>query len=152
MRIVVQRVTSAQVKVSQDICGKIGKGLLVFFGVHKEDKPEDTVWLVNKMLNLRIFQDDAGKMNLSLKEIGAEVLIVSQFTLYGNCANGRRPDFFETAQPETAEKIYDKFVQEVKKELVQVQTGIFGAYMEVSLVNDGPVTFIIDTKSKNYKD
>jgi len=145
MRIVIQRVSEAKVTVEEKICGKIGKGLLVLLGLHKNDKPEQTIWLVNKLVNLRIFQDENAKMNLSLKDIKGEALIVSQFTLYGNCTNGRRPDFIDTAPPDIAERIYEKFVKEVEKELGSVQTGKFGAYMEVSLVNDGPVTFILET-------
>lgn len=144
MRVVIQRVKQAAVVVEGETVGEIGKGLLIFFGVHKEDRPEATTWLVNKTLNLRIFQDENGKMNRSLKEIEGEALVVSQFTLYGNCMNGRRPDFISTAAPEKAIPIYEKFVGEIRAELGNCQTGKFGAYMEVSLVNDGPATFIVE--------
>ncbi len=146
MRIVVQRVEKASVTVDGALIGEIGKGLLVFVGIHKDDKEGTTSWLVNKLLNLRIFSDSAGKMNLSVKEIEGEVLLVSQFTLYGNCANGRRPDFFESAGGDVAEKIYNKFVLEVKEGLSmsRVQTGQFAAHMSISLINDGPVTLILE--------
>lgn len=146
MRIVVQRVKEASVKVDGQVVGKIGKGVLALFAVHKEDKPDRTLWLAQKLLHLRMFSDAAGKMNLSVQEAKGEVLVVPQFTLYGNCIEGRRPDFFESAPPDIAKPIYEKFVSEVKHDLGTVQTGVFGAYMEVSLVNDGPVTFIIDSK------
>lgn len=148
MKIVVQRVKQASVEAEGNSVGKIGKGLLILFGVHKEDVSDNTLWLVNKVLNLRIFEDGAGKMNLSVKDVQGEVLVVSQFTLYANCTNGRRPDFIESAPPEKAIPLYEKFVAEVKAELGQVQTGIFGAYMQVSLINDGPVTIILETKTK----
>lgn len=145
MRILIQRVKEAQVKVEGKIVGSIGKGALVFFAVHKNDTPDKTLWLAQKLINLRMFTDAQDKMNLSLLDIKGDALIVSQFTLYGNCLEGRRPDFLESARPETAEPIYNKFIQEVKKEVQNVQTGVFGAYMEVGLVNDGPVTFLIDS-------
>jgi len=148
MRVVVQRVKKAKVEVDNEVVGVIEQGLLVFLGVHLDDRPEETQWLVNKLINLRCFQDKDGKMNLNLKDIEGQALIISQFTLYANCTRGRRPDFIQTAPPETAEKIYDKFVAEVKQELGSVQTGQFGAYMHVSLINDGPVTFVIDSKKE----
>jgi D-aminoacyl-tRNA deacylase len=145
MRLVVQRVQQASVEVEGKIVGQIGKGLLVFLGIHKDDKAEDTRWLINKLLNLRIFEDQNGKMNLSLLDIKGEALVVSQFTLYGNCANGRRPDFIQAAPPDRAQPIYNKFIKEIGDAIGKVQTGIFGASMAVSLVNDGPVTMIIST-------
>ncbi len=145
MRALIQRVTRAEVKVDGEIVGKIGPGLLILFAVHQEDTPEKTAWMVQKLSQLRIFADAQDKMNLSLKETQGEALIVSQFTLYGNCLQGRRPDFFAAAPPERAQAIYEKFVGEMKQELGKIETGIFGARMEVSLVNDGPVTFLIDT-------
>jgi D-tyrosyl-tRNA(Tyr) deacylase len=145
MRIVLQRVKEAQVTTQEEgICGKIRQGLLVFLGIHKDDQADQTLWLVNKLIQLRIFSDENGKMNRSVQDINGEVLVVSQFTLYGNCSNGRRPDFVDTAPPAQAEALYEKFVQEVQKELGHVQKGQFGALMEVSLVNDGPVTFILE--------
>ncbi len=144
MRALIQRVTCAEVKVDGSTVGKIGPGLLILFAVHQEDTPEKTVWMVQKLAQLRIFADAQDKMNLSLKETQGEALIVSQFTLYGNCLQGRRPDFFAAAPPEKARAIYEKFVGEMKQELGKIETGIFGARMEVSLVNNGPVTFLID--------
>ena len=146
MRLLVQRVKEASVKVDGEICGAIGPGLLVLFGVHKEDTGEEIKWLVNKLVNLRIFRDEQDKMNLSVKDTEGEILVVSQFTLYGNCQNGRRPDFIQSASGEKAKTIYENFVNAVTKEMGSVQTGRFAAYMEVSLVNDGPVTMIIDSK------
>lgn len=144
MRVLIQRVKEARVTVEKEVCGSIGKGLLIFLGIHREDKAESTLWLVNKLLGLRLFADSEGKMNLSLKEIEGEALVVSQFTLYGNCLNGRRPDFIQAAPPETAQPIYEKFIEELRREIGRVQTGMFGAYMEVALINDGPVTFLIE--------
>jgi D-tyrosyl-tRNA(Tyr) deacylase len=146
MRLLIQRVLEAKVVVDQEVVGKIGKGLLVFLGIHKDDTPQKTGWLVKKLATLRIFEDDEGKMNRSVSDVGGEVLVVSQFTLYGNCMNGRRPDFISTMRGVEAEAIYEKFVLEVKQEVGAVQTGKFGAYMQVTLLNDGPVTFIIDGK------
>lgn len=146
MRLVVQRVSSASVEVEGKIVGQIGRGVLVFLGIHKNDTPENTAWLVNKLVNLRLFEDAAGKMNLSVKDCGGEVLVVSQFTLYGNCTNGRRPDFFEAAAGPVAEPIYEKFSEEVRQEMGAVQKGIFGASMKISLVNEGPVTLIVEGK------
>lgn len=143
MRIVIQRVKEAKVIVEGKITGSINQGLLVFLGVHKDDLPEQTSWLVQKLVNLRIFTDDQGKMNLSVKDVKGGILLVSQFTLYGNCLEGRRPDFIQAAPPTLAEPIYEKFGLEVVNELGSVQKGVFGAKMEVSLINDGPVTFII---------
>lgn len=145
MKAVVQRVKEAQVVVEGQVTGAIQDGLLVLFAVHKEDKAEDTKWMVNKIVNLRIFKDAEDKMNLSVKDIKGKILVVSQFTLYGNCVNGRRPDFIESAPPAVAIPIYEKFLSEIKQEMGEVQAGIFGAYMQVSLVNDGPVTLIIET-------
>ena len=146
MKTVIQRVKQAKVTVDQEVTGAISQGLLVFLGVHIDDRPEDTTWLVNKILDFRIFQDEQGKMNKSLRDINGEILVVSQFTLYGNCMNGRRPDFIQSAPPEIAIPIYEKFVGEVRDEIGDVQTGKFGANMDVSLINDGPVTFILESK------
>lgn len=144
MRAVIQRVSAASVQVDGKICGQIGRGLLVYLGIHQKDTPTQTEWLVNKLLNIRIFSDDKGKMNLSLLDVKGELLLISQFTLYANSNGGRRPDFLEAALPEAAEPIYHKFIEEVKQKLGRVQTGKFGAHMEVSSVNEGPVTLIID--------
>lgn len=145
MKVVVQRVKEAKVAVENQVTGSIQEGLLVLFGVHQNDKPEDTKWMVNKIINLRIFQDEQEKMNLSVKDIKGKILVVSQFTLYGNCTNGRRPDFIASAPPNLAIPIYEKFLSEIKEEMGEVQSGVFGAYMQVSLINDGPVTFIIES-------
>ncbi len=149
MKLVAQRVKEAKVTVDGVVTGAIGSGMLVLLGVHAEDKVDKIPWFINKLLNLRIFEDDKGKMNLSIKEISGEILVVSQFTLYANCASGRRPDFLEAAPPVIAKPIYEKFVDEIKKALGRVQTGSFGAYMEVSLTNDGPVTIILEEKKTN---
>ncbi|MBB65674.1 MAG: D-tyrosyl-tRNA(Tyr) deacylase [Waddliaceae bacterium] len=146
MRALIQRVKEARVIVENETVGEIEKGLLIFLGVQKGDEEKHINWLVNKIISLRIFPDEAGKMNCSLKDVEGSLLIVSQFTLYGNCQNGRRPDFFESAPPEQAEKIYSQFIKECKKQVLNVSTGVFGAMMEVQLINDGPVTFMIDGK------
>ncbi len=148
MKLVLQRVQRAEVRVDGETVGAIGKGLLVFLGIHSQDTSDKIAWLVNKLLNLRIFEDELGKMNLSVKDVGGEILVVSQFTLYANCARGLRPDFLEAAPPSVAEPLYEQFIAEVKKGMGKVQTGKFGAYMEVSLVNDGPVTILLEEKSK----
>ena len=144
MRLVVQRVKEAEVKVDGRSTGKIGKGLLVLLGIHVEDQPETTARYVNKLVNLRIFEDEEGKMNRSVKDIGGEILVVSQFTLYGNCSKGRRPSFIEAAQPDLAIPLYEKFIHEVEKEIGSVKTGEFGASMAVSLINEGPVTIVVE--------
>jgi D-aminoacyl-tRNA deacylase len=144
MRMLIQRVQSASVEVDGKIVGSIGSGALVFFGVHQNDRKEQVGFLANKLVNLRMFRDDADKMNLSLLDIKGSVLIVSQFTLYADCMQGRRPSFTESAAPDIAQAHYEAFIQEVKKSALPVETGIFGAYMKVSLLNDGPVTFMID--------
>ncbi|MDP1835624.1 MAG: D-aminoacyl-tRNA deacylase [Chlamydiales bacterium] len=144
MRVVVQRVKEASVTVADEVIGQIGQGLLILFGVSKDDTEDKTVWMVNKLIDLRIFADEQGKMNLSLRDVKGQALIVSQFTLYGNCSNGRRPDFFEAGQPDFAEKCYLKFIKEMQQALGTIQTGKFGAKMEVALINDGPITLILD--------
>lgn len=144
MRLVIQRVKEAKVSVEGKVIGSIGEGLLVLLGVHKEDTSDVIPWYLNKLLNLRIFEDENGKMNLSVKEIGGKILLVSQFTLYANCNNGRRPDFIQAAPPQIAEPLYEQFAAAIKKELGEIQTGQFGALMEVSLVNNGPVTIILE--------
>lgn len=144
MRVVVQRVSKASVTVDDAIVGKIKQGMLVLFAVHKEDTAEKIEWLVQKLATLRIFSDAHGKMNLSLKDIGGSALIVSQFTLYGNSKEGRRPDFLESAPATQAIPIYEKFIEAMRREIHHVETGIFGAKMQVDLTNDGPVTLILD--------
>lgn len=150
MRMLIQRVSEAQVSVDNSICGKIGAGLLVLLGVHKEDTGDEIPWMVDKLLNLRIFSDDAGKMNRSILDTRGEVLVVSQFTLYGNCKNGRRPEFTSSAHGDLARQIYDSFVEKVQSQLGKVETGEFGALMQVQLTNDGPVTLIVDSKHTEH--
>ncbi len=147
MKLVIQRVSEAEVTIDRSSVGKIGTGLLVLLGIHQSDLPETTKRYVDKLVNLRIFEDEEGKMNQSVKDVNGEVLVVSQFTLYGNSSKGRRPSFIEAARPETAIPIYEKFIQEVKEGLGSVQTGEFGASMDVSLVNQGPVTIILENLS-----
>lgn len=144
MRLVVQRVSEAQVKVDCRVVGEISRGLMVLLGIHRTDTLEITRQYVNKLVNLRIFEDESGKMNKNVKDIGGEVLVVSQFTLYGDCRKGRRPSFIEAGSSEMAIPIYKKFVQEIKEEMGKVESGTFGALMDVSLVNQGPVTMIIE--------
>ena len=146
MRAVVQRVQSAEVFVEGRLSGKIGNGLLVFIGVGKGDGEEDISYLTSKLPELRIFEDASGKFNLSLKEIGGEMLIVSQFTLYGDCRKGRRPSFTEAEEPTVAKSLYDRFVSKLERLGVPVQTGEFQARMHVHLINDGPVTLLLDSK------
>jgi len=144
MRLVIQRVTEANVRVDGKIVGQITTGALVFIWVHKNDLPAHTGWLVQKLIHLRVFSDEQGKMNKSLLDMQGSVLVVSQFTLYANCNEGRRPGFEASAPRELAKTLYEKFVEELKQEIKTVQTGIFGAMMEVGIVNDGPVTLIVD--------
>lgn len=149
MRIVIQRVKSASVTVDEKKIGKIGKGLLVLLGVSHDDSEKDANYLVEKTLNLRIFEDSADKMNLSLLDIKGELLVVSQFTLYGDTRKGRRPSFIDAAPPDKANQLYEYFVSEVSKQVLQVETGKFQAMMDVQLINDGPVTILLDSK-KNF--
>ena len=146
---VIQRVSHASVTIDEVIKSKIGKGLLVLVGVESADTGEDIQWLSNKIVNLRIFNDDQGVMNVSVRDCGGEILAVSQFTLQASTKKGNRPSYIKAAGPETAVPIYEKFVQALMENLRKpVQTGEFGADMKVSLLNDGPVTIIIDTKNK----
>ncbi len=144
MKIVVQRVANAQVEVDKKVVGKIGKGFLVLVGVTHEDTKENADYLVKKLCKLRVFTDENDKMNLSLKDVNGELLIVSQFTLYANCKDGNRPSFVEAAKPEQANELYEYFCSECEKNDIKVEKGIFGADMKVSLLNDGPVTIIIE--------
>ena len=144
MKIVVQRVANAQVEVDKKVVGKIGKGFLVLVGVTHEDTKENADYLVKKLCKLRVFTDENDKMNLSLKDVNGELLIVSQFTLYANCKDGNRPSFVEAAKPEQANELYEYFCSECEKNEIKVEKGIFGADMKVSLLNDGPVTIIIE--------
>ena len=144
MKIVVQRVKNAQVQVEEKIVGKIEKGFLVLLGVTHTDTKETADFLVKKLCNLRVFTDENDKMNLSIKDIDGELLIVSQFTLYADCKKGNRPSFVDSAKPEMAEELYKYFVEQCQKEVKNVETGIFGAHMEVELLNSGPVTIILE--------
>lgn len=148
MRLVLQRVKQASVSVAGEVIGQIGSGLLVFVGVAAEDTPADADLLVKKIVELRIFEDDAGKMNLAAPDVGAAFLVVSQFTLLGDCRKGRRPSFDAAADPAKGEKLYNYFVERLKARQVPVQTGRFRAMMDVALINDGPVTFILDSSNK----
>ena len=144
MKLVVQRVKKAKVEVDEKVVGKINKGFLVLIGVTHEDEKEQADYLVKKLCNLRVFEDENGKMNLGLKDIEGELLIVSQFTLYADCSNGNRPSFISAAKPEKANELYEYFCKECEKNNIKVEKGIFGADMKVSLINDGPVTIIIE--------
>ena len=149
MRAVVQRVSSSKVTVEGQVTGEINKGLLVLLVVTHEDTSKDVDYIIDKTLNLRIFEDENEKMNLSLKDIGGELLVVSQFTLYGDCRKGRRPSFSTAARPEHATPLYEEFIERVKAEGINVGTGQFGAHMMVDLTNDGPVTILLDS-SKSF--
>lgn len=144
MRIVVQRVTRASVEVDGEICGKIGKGFLVLLGVGENDTEADCQRLADKLINLRIFSDENDKINLALKDVGGELLIVSQFTLYADCRKGNRPNFIQAAKPELANSLYEYFIDYCKKKVPVVQSGVFGADMKVDLLNDGPFTVILE--------
>ena len=141
-----QRVSEAKVTIDDKIAGQIGPGLLIFLGVFQNDALEDTKFLTNKIVHFRIFDDDAGKMNRSLLNVESAVLVVSQFTLCADTKKGRRPSFVKAAKPELGEKFYNSFIQDFKERDVPIATGIFGATMNVQLVNDGPVTFVLDSK------
>lgn len=144
MRLVIQRVNHASVKVDGNIVGSIGKGFLVFIGVADTDTKEIADKYLKKMLGLRIFEDENGKTNLSLKDVNGELLMISQFTLYANCKKGNRPSFIDAGKPEMAEKLYQYMISEAKKSVNIVQEGIFGADMKISLENDGPFTIVLD--------
>ncbi len=150
MRALIQRCTKAKVTVDQSIVGEIGQGLLVFLGVGPEDETADRDWLLQKILKLRIFNDEAGLMNLSVEDIKGEMLVVSQFTLHAKVKKGTRPSYARAAKPELAEKMYEEFLSEARQEMGEqrVAAGQFGADMAVDLINDGPVTIWIDTKNK----
>ncbi len=149
MRVTIQRVTEARVEVEGKISGEIGKGLLVLAGFEEADEIEDLEWIANKMLLLRIFNDEEGKMNRSLLDEEGEVLIVSQFTLHASYKKGNRPSYINAAKPNRAEGLYESFINVVQQLMDKpVQTGVFGAHMKVSLVNDGPVTINMDSKNK----
>lgn len=146
MRAVLQRVTSARVVVNGEVVGEIESGLVILLGIAQDDKGQDIKYLVEKIVGLRIFDDADGRMNLSVKDAGGALLVVSQFTLYGDVRRGRRPSWSEAAQPEVAEPLYESFVTEARRSVAQVETGSFRAMMQVELVNDGPVTILLDSR------
>lgn len=145
MRALIQRVSQAAVTVDEEVVGRIGRGFVVLLGVTHQDGRREAAWLAHKVAGLRVFDDAAGKMNLGLADVSGEVLVVSQFTLYGDARKGRRPDFLQAARPEQAEPLVDYFVEQLRAEGLPVQTGQFRALMQVALVNDGPVTLWLDT-------
>jgi D-aminoacyl-tRNA deacylase len=149
MRLVIQRVKEAKVTVDSQVVGQIKTGMLVFLGVSHHDSQAQADWLVKKIVELRIFEDQEGKMNLSAIDVKSSFLVVSQFTLYGNCDKGRRPSFDEAAEPQKAEELYNYFVESLKKQ-APVETGRFRAMMDVSLINDGPVTFVLETPHADH--
>ncbi len=150
MRAVIQRVSSASVKTADGISGEIGPGLLVLLGVGRNDAPDDCIWLAKKIVNLRLFPDDAGEMNRAVRDINGDLLVVSQFTLHASVRKGTRPSFNDAAKSEAAGPLYEEFILQLQTALGRrVQTGRFGALMKVALVNDGPVTIIVDTKDRD---
>ena len=148
MKVVIQRVGYASVKIDGNIVGSIGKGFLVLLGVGREDNQDDIDYLVKKVTNLRVFEDENDKMNLALKDVGGKLLVISQFTLYADCSRGNRPGFTNAGEPSISKELYLKFVEECRKCDIEVETGEFGADMKVELLNDGPVTIIIDSKER----
>jgi len=146
MKFVIQRVSHASVEVENKIVGKINQGFLVLIGVTNSDTKDTADTLINKLLKLRIFEDNDGKMNLSIKDVNGSLLLVSQFTLYANCKKGNRPDFLNAAKPDYANELYEYIIEKCKNENIRVETGIFGADMKVNLLNDGPVTIILDSE------
>jgi len=145
MRAVIQRVLEAEVKIGGQSVGRIGKGLLVYVSIGKADTEKDAELMAEKLVNLRIFEDQAGKMNRSLLDVGGGILLVSNFTLHGDCRKGRRPSFDAAAEPQLAQRLYEKVIELIAKQGVVVQKGAFGEYMQVSSVNDGPVNFLLDS-------
>lgn len=148
MRAVVQRVASAKVEVEGEITGKISKGLLIFLGIGEDDDDNDLAYLFDKIVGLRIFEDHNNKMNLSIQDIGGEILVISQFTLYGDVRRGKRPSFSKSAHPDIAKEVYKEFIEKAKDIGIHTEEGVFGAHMDISLVNDGPVTILIDSKKE----
>jgi D-tyrosyl-tRNA(Tyr) deacylase len=144
MKVIIQRVTQAQVKAKNKVVGRIGSGFLVFLGLSRQDKAEKIPWVAKKVVQLRIMSDPQGKMNKSLAEVGGQILVVSQFTLYADCQQGNRPSFTQAASPRKAEELYNLFIKELQSYGLVVRSGVFGAVMQVSLVNDGPVTIILE--------
>ncbi len=148
MRVLIQRTTKASVTIENKVHGQIATGFVLLVGICAEDTQEDIQWLVQKILNMRIFKDSEGKMNLSLQEISGSLLVISQFTLHASTKKGNRPGFTQAAKPEIAIPLYESFVQQLKANGLKVETGIFGADMQVELINDGPVTIWLDSKNK----
>lgn len=148
MRSVVQRVKRASVSVDGECMGKISAGLLILLAVGQEDGETDLTWMVDKLIGLRIFEDKEGKMNRSVQEAGGEILMVSQFTLYGDCRSGKRPSFKTAAPPERGKALYERAVEVIRSHGLKVETGVFQAHMEVELINDGPVTILLDSEKK----
>lgn len=145
MKTVIQRVSTANVVVNEQMVGKIEKGLVILLGISNQDTQDTITQMTRKILNLRIFSDDNNKMNQSIKDIQGEVLVISQFTLYADCKNGNRPSFAKAGNPEHAKHLYEYFIEEIHKQGISVQQGIFGADMKVNLINDGPVTILLDS-------
>lgn len=148
MKAVIQRVSEASVKVDNQIVGEIGKGLMLLIGIDENDEKTDADWLIQKILNLRIFGDENGKLNLSVKDISGEILCISQFTLIADYKKGNRPSFIKAAKPEKAVPLFEYFKEEIAKSGLKIEKGIFGADMKVSLINDGPVTIVMDSITK----
>jgi D-aminoacyl-tRNA deacylase len=149
MRAVVQRVKKASVKVEGKVVGQIGRGILLLLGIRKGDETPDVQWMLDKIVNLRIFENKAGKLDESLIDIKGELLVVSQFTLYGDCSKGRRPSFTDAMEAKEAKKLFDLFIENSMKQIRKVESGIFQTEMDVSLINEGPVTLIIDSKNNS---
>lgn len=145
MRVVVQRTKAASVVVNEEIVGEISYGFMLLVGITHDDTEADVTFLVDKIVNLRVFEDEAGKMNLSLLDVGGQILSISQFTLYGDCKKGRRPNFMSAAKPDYAKELYDLFNDKLRDKGVTVETGVFGEMMDVQLINNGPVTLIVDS-------
>jgi D-tyrosyl-tRNA(Tyr) deacylase len=148
MRVVIQRVSKASVRFDNKEVGQISHGLLLFLGIEDADEQNDIHWLVRKIINMRIFSDEAGKMNKSLVDIDGSILLISQFTLHASTKKGNRPSFIKAAKPDYADKLYQDFAIEIRKHNISVETGVFGAFMEIELINDGPVTILLDSRNK----
>lgn len=148
MRVVIQRVTKAKVIVENETVGEIKKGFLLLVGVEEADTEEDVDYIVRKVVNMRIFEDDQEKMNRSLKDVGGDILSISQFTLHADTKKGNRPSFIAAAKPDVAQELYEQFNEKIRANELKVETGVFGAHMDVALTNDGPVTILVDSKNK----